>query len=279
MRSSIAVRVPGRARPFGVIAAHAREPHRFGADDAGFAQQVANVLAAALDRERGQRALADAEHLRRDVVAHLLRAADEERAWIATELHNDTIQAMTAALISIDRQVKAATDAGEQRLAEISALVRETLSDAVDRTRRLTFELHPQLLEAKGLDEAVARMAEDAARKSGFTCELRLQVSRYPAPLESLAYRVVRELVANVQQHAGARSISVSLVEQGGRLEGSVGDDGCGFDGRAALAHASERAGFGLNAAAERVRLAGGRFEIESRRGAGTLVQFRIPLG
>jgi signal transduction histidine kinase len=277
-RSSIAVRIPGRARAYGSIAAHAVTAGRFSADDGGFAQQVANVLGAALDRERGQRALARAEHRRRDVVAHLLREADEERAWIATELHNDTIQAMTAALLSIDRQVKAADAAGEGRLAEISALVRETLTDAVDRTRRLTFELHPQLLGAKGLQEAVLVLVEDQAQAAGLELELLVEVGRHTAPIESLAYRVVRELVANVEQHADATRLMVALTERDGRLEGTVTDDGCGFDSGAATSRERRRAGSGLSATAERLRLAGGRFDVASRPGEGTTVRFSIPV-
>ena len=166
MRSCAAVKIGGAAAAWGVLAVYGDEPAAFGQDAIDFLLAIANVLAAAIERRRVQAALEVSEEQRRRVLAELLRSADAERARIATELHDDTIQVMTAALIGLDRQANSVRrrSAGSRRAAR---LAREMLAEAIDRTRRLTFELRPPLLEARGLEIAVRDLVEESAARQG----------------------------------------------------------------------------------------------------------------
>ena len=94
-------------------------------------------------------ALRRSEADRRRVVGQIVQSVEDERRRIASDLHDDTVQVLVASLVSIDRLDKAI--AGENAHAhDLLAVVRETLAAATERTRRLIFDMRPQLLEAEG---------------------------------------------------------------------------------------------------------------------------------
>jgi len=155
---------------------------------------------------------------------------------------------------------------------------RAMLAHAMERVRRLTFELHPPLLEAHGLPVALTDLIDRAARDSGFTTDVVIEVGRYPVLVEDLAYRIVREAIADARAHAGTSRIEVDIREHRGAVHGRIWDDGSSGparradDRRRALLHLS------LERLASRVRLADGDVDIRSIPGRGTLVAFRLPL-
>jgi signal transduction histidine kinase len=185
---------------------------------------------------------------------------------------------MTAALFAIDRVATALGDTRAPRESEALRVARGTLQQAVDRTRRMTFELRPPLLEANGIEPAVRGLAEEAGREGGFLVKLDLRVGRYPFAIEDLVYRTVQESLANARKHAEARRVEITVAEVESELAGRIHDDGRGFDVGTALDRSRMRMHIGLDAMRERVHLAGGRLEIRSAPGGGTTVEFAIPL-
>ncbi len=247
-------------------------------DQAGNVTAAVSIGEDVTDRMRAERALLDSEERRRHVLAQMLRAAEEERVRIATELHDDTVQVMAATLISLDRFSSAIAAGDGVRMAASVAAARETLNAAVDRTRRLTFELRPPLLEAQGLESALRDLTETAAAEGSFECGVAIDVGRYPELVETLTYRIAQEAITNVRKHAAAGHLWLVLREQDGCLIGEVRDDGCGFDVERALDRSAMRLHMGIDTMAERVRLAGGEVVITSDVGSGTTIGFRIPL-
>ncbi len=222
-------------------------------------------------------ALEDAEEQRSMVLNQMLRAEADERARIAEELHDDTVQVLTATLLSLDRQRLSDERGKPEAAAEAAERARHTLALALDRTRRLMFELRPPLLEAHGLAPAVRDLVEHAKQELGLEVGVEVEVPRYPEDFETLVYRIVREAVANVRRHARAHRLEVTLVHADGELVGTVIDDGRGFDVHRALDRHRTRLHLGLDATIERIRLAGGDIEIDSAPGEGTRLSFRIP--
>jgi two-component system NarL family sensor kinase len=113
----------------------------------------------------------------------------------------------------------------------------------------------------------------------GIQVAVTIDVARLSPSVESLVYRTVRELVANARKHAHATRLEVVLTASDGRLQGMVGDDGCGFDTTRARDRSVMRLHLGLQAVAERLRLAGGDFSIETCPGGGTTARFGLPIG
>jgi signal transduction histidine kinase len=277
LRSLACVKFAGTPAPYGVLAVYSAEPRAFTEDEVDFLQATANILATAVERDSAQAALAASEAQRQRVLGELLRSADAERARIATELHDDTIQVMTASLFALDRQIAAHRRGDESAAAEAAATLRTTLAEAVERTRRLTFELRPPLLQQRGLVAAVAELLEETQRTTPIRTRLEAGVSRHSGDVESLCYRTVQELVGNARKHSRAATLSVALADRNGSVVAEVVDDGIGFDVGRALDRSVTRLHLGLDSAAERVRLAGGSFEIQSDPGIGTTVRFTLP--
>jgi signal transduction histidine kinase len=102
--------------------------------------------------------------------------------------------------------------------------------------------------------------------------------TRLAPDLETVLYRVTQESLNNVGKHAGASRVTVSLAAENGSVRLRINDDGVGFDPEAAGRLLNE-GHFGLAGMRERVEMAGGRFQLETRPGAGVVVRalFRLP--
>jgi PAS domain S-box-containing protein len=216
---------------------------------------------------------------RREMVGAMLTAERAERSRIAGALHDDTVQVMTAALVSLERVAQAVSRCGD---AEVQALVADTqavVAQATERARRLAFELRPAVLQERGIAHALSAMVEQAGREIGAEVSVSAPEERFDWTLEELVYRTVQEAVANIRKHSHANHITVCVDRLTDRLAAVVADDGAGFDVAAATDPSTEILHMGLHSMIERVRGAGGWIHIESRRAGGTRVAFHLPIG
>ena len=244
----------------------------------GAASLVQGVVADVTDRRTAEALLHERERQRTNVLAAMVAAEEEERHRIAGDLHDDSIQVMTATLFGLDRMIRAA-DAGDVAAAASAArAARETLAEATERTRRLSFELRPPALEMHGVGRAIRVLADELADGAGFDIAVRTRLRRYDKTTETLVYRAVREALTNARKHARASHVKVAIVERQGAIECRVSDDGIGFDVAQVRAPDRVRLHFGLDALEERLRLAGGELDIDSEPGRGTRIAMSIPV-
>jgi PAS domain S-box-containing protein len=245
-------------------------------DERGALTRVIGLAWDMTEQRQAQEALAESERRRREALAQMVRAEEAERDRIAVGLHDDTIQVMTAALLSTERLDAAIRDGDGDRAGDAVRRLRADLGAAVERARRVAFELRPPLLERGGVAQAIADLAEEIGAGAGFAVAIeRDAVGRYDDETEILAYRAARELLANVRKHAAATRVEVRLREVDGGLLCEVADDGRGYP--ADVRSPRRRLHFGLAAVGERVRLAGGRLEVQSEPGHGTVARFWLP--
>ncbi len=213
----------------------------------------------------------------RDLLWRLIRAEEEERKRIAGEIHDRMGQRFFELYYGIDRCCGAF--GGEK--PEAVALLERLRGDARacgDEIRELMNELRPTVLDDFGASEAVKEYGA-ALLEQG---ELRVRVDVDPAanasrPEVNVAlFRILQEAVLNVRKHAAARELSIDLRRDAveGTLVLVVGDDGRGFDSRAAA-----RGHYGLLTMRERAEACGGALEIESAPGRGTRVRVEVPAG
>jgi signal transduction histidine kinase len=208
------------------------------------------------------------------VLEAMVDAADRERAVLATGLHDDTIQVMAAALLSIDRAAAATREGADATRALVA--VRESLTNALERTRRLTFNLQPPVLSARGLQPALSQLALEMGEQMGAQIQVDITAYRFPPAVEQVAYRTARELMVNARKHSSAHTISIKVEHVGLVLAGQVDDDGVGFDAR--RPHLPpDHEHMGLNSIAQRLAALGGTFHVDSSPSHGASVQFTIP--
>ena len=182
------------------------------------------------DRVAAEQALAESERRRREILGSMLQAEEVERSRIATELHDDTVQVMAAALLALDRVSLVASRSGADDLASAVSMARATLEEATERARRLMFELRPAILHDQGLFRALHVLVAQIAREVGAEGTVAGISRRYDLAVEELVYRCAQEALANVRKHARPRTIVVNFADDDAVLRIDVRDDGCGFE-------------------------------------------------
>ncbi len=210
---------------------------------------------------------------RRELLYRLESAQEEERRRIAADIHDDSIQVMSA--VDMRLQMLASTVGDAALVAELDEIHRNA-TQAVERLRHLLFELRPPTLDRDGLAAAVKLYLKQSARDAGLEFQIEDRLETEPPPEVRVAlFRTAQEAITNVRKHAGARNVWVLLetVEDGVRVR--VSDDGVGFDAREALR--PEPGHLGLPAIIERAELAGGWCRVDSSPGGGTTIECWLP--
>jgi signal transduction histidine kinase len=213
---------------------------------------------------------------RRHLLDQTMHAAEQERTRIAVELHDGPIQRLSVLSYDLERarQRVLGNPAAVARLEHAQA----ELSAEVQGLRELMMSLRPPALDEVGLEAALRDQVGAFNRHSGVECEVRVALARrLDGELETIVYRVAQEALLNVTRHAQAKRLWLELEGQGDRVHLCIRDDGVGFDpmGGSELVRDGH---FGLVAMRERVEMAGGRFQLESRPGAGVVVKASFDL-
>jgi PAS domain S-box-containing protein len=247
------------------------------ADGDGDVLGLGVVVVDITERQRAEVALRESQERLQAALDQLVRAEEDERERIATDLHDDTIQVMVATLYSLDRTLRILQTGEPDEAAERITTARETLQHAIGRARGLAFELRPPLLEQKGLGAAVRALAAYKAEECGFGCRVSATAKRFPPAVELLAYRCIAEALTNAAKHAGAANVAIRVGYRRGRITAQVTDDGRGFRLHRPLPRSRASFHLGLGVLAERARLAGGEVAISTAPGQGTTVEITIP--
>jgi signal transduction histidine kinase len=200
----------------------------------------------------------------------LVAAQDEARRSLERDLHDGAQQQLVALKVKLGlaRTIAAKEEAGEQIADAIGQLA--TVADgAVEALRDLARGIYPPLLEAEGLERALASQV----RRAPIPIELHADgLRRYDRQVEATVYFCVLEAVRNAVRHAGATRLRVLLSDRDDRLELRVVDDGCGFD-PVAVVH-----GAGLTNMADRLDALGGSLVIAPGIDGGVEVVGSIPV-
>jgi signal transduction histidine kinase len=204
-----------------------------------------------------------------------LAAAEGERQRWARELHDETLQSLSALRIGLS------TAARSEHPEALRAAFRqgiEQLEEGITNLRALITDLRPAALDELGAQAAVEALAERATRHGievdvsiDFTQEDGRARARHAPELETALYRIVQEALTNAAKHGGAGRAVVEIHEADGTVHLEVRDDGAGFDPTA------ETDGFGLLGMRERVELLDGALQVDSAPGAGTTVRATFP--
>ncbi len=229
------------------------------------------------ERQRAEERAAAYRDRLRSLAVELVRAEDRERRRLAAFVHDVIAQKLVLAGIRLDelRGSGASTDVADG-LAEVSRL----LSEVVDDSRSVMFDLSPPTLYELGFVEAAQWLAEEFEPKHGVTVDFK--DDGRPKPLakdmRAMLFRAVRELLVNVVKHARAGRVRVSVAREGSTIRVTVADDGVGFDVSAIHPPTGQMERFGLFSIRERLDYLGGRLQIESQPGRGTRVTLTAPL-
>jgi len=210
----------------------------------------------------------------------LLTVRDEERRRFAMELHDSTSQILTALQLNL-----AALEQAEERSdPNRSTTLREPfrLADqAMRQVRKLSYLLHPPLLEEPGLQFALRWYIAGFVEQTKVDVELDVppDLRRFSRNLELAIFRIVEEALDNVHRHSGSRTARVQLAIRNNDLELTIDDAGRGIDGKILNGARTElfRLGAGITGMIERVNQFDGEIAICSAN-PGTSIRITLPL-
>jgi len=226
--------------------------------------------------------------------ALLARNATRERALVATgerlltrigfDLHDGPIQDLSVIAGDIRLFKTRLADSGESVVAGIVSGFLDDLGariEGLDRGLRDAIHSLESPAVAQGpVDASLRREIESFEEQSGIAVELTVSGDLEPltASQRIAIVRLVQESLSNAREHSGAKRVSVSLLAKPDGTTLEIMDDGRGFDVPRTFVRAARRGRFGLLGMSERVRLLGGRFDVQSEKGGPTLVSARLPI-
>ena len=212
---------------------------------------------------------------RRDLSKRLESAQEEERRRIASDIHDDSIQVMSA--VDMRLQILAHLGPEGSTIDEVRD-IQATVQQAIERLRHLLFELRPMALDRDGLVAALREYVQHTGGQAGWSWEVTDELASEPSPdLRAIVYRIAQEAIGNAGKHAGASRMEVVVAGDRRSVSVTVRDDGRGFDAVTAAAE-PEPGHLGLATMVERAEVTGGHCRVTSAPGAGTTVEIWLPL-
>lgn len=239
------------------------------ADTRTLASALNSLLNQLEDRNRELHALSE----------RAINAQEEERKSIARSLHDDTGQALTMLIISLD-QLETRLPAQHTDLIKDIQASRHLASNALSELRRIVFGLRPTILDDLGLLSAIRWYARSNLEPAGILFELSAPeiLPELPPQVSITLYRISQEAVNNILRHAEAHSVLICISIQSASICLQIKDDGRGFDLKAASDSALPSHHLGLLGLRERTELLGGEIILESTPGHGTSLEVCLPL-
>jgi len=215
----------------------------------------------------------------RTLTHRVLQAQEAERGRAAFELDDNITQRLCAALIRSQALADALPD-GEVASKRAAIALREMLGTAADEVERIARNLRPGVLDQLGWAAVLRDTSLEFAARARVSVKLALVKlrARLPADTELTLYRILQEALRNVEQHAGAKNVTVRLTKPEGFIQLAIHDDGVGFDADRHATGRRRNVGLGLLGMWERATYTGGTLEVKSVRRSGTKIQVRIPL-
>lgn len=209
----------------------------------------------------------------RKLARHMISIQEQERKFIAQEIHDETGQYLTA--IRMDALTLQKTNA--EKMPEIATRITSNIGHVQKTIHALIKQLRPIALNTQGLSEAIKQLLQDWRSHNMTTyseLDLSLNECQFPEEINIVVYRIIQEALTNISKHANATNVRVSalvsFLTQQATLHLEIHDNGKGIN-------FARPSGLGLIGMRERVESLNGQFVIESEKGKGTNISATIP--
>jgi len=224
-----------------------------------------------------ERSLQMQEHLRY-LSRKLLLTQEEERKQISRELHDEIVQTLVGINVHLaSLTAKAPVDL--KHLRKKIGRTKRLVEKSVDIVHRFARELRPTVLDDLGLIPALQSFIKDFTKRTNIRIRFAAfsGVEQLNNTKRTVLYRVVQSALANVDKHARARDVKISIRKLKGAVRLEIHDNGKSFDVERVL-FAKRHKRLGLLGSRERVEMVGGKFSVKSAPGQGTTISAEIPI-
>jgi len=200
-----------------------------------------------------------------DSRARIVAAGDAERRRVERNLHDGAQQRLVTVALHL-HLLRRKLETAPAEVPELVESAQTELALALEEIRELVRGLHPRLLSDRGLEPALAGLAERSLLPVTIA---ETPSERLPPAVEAAAYYLVAEALANAAKHSEASQVTVHVSANSGCTTVEVADDGVGG--------ADPEKGTGLRGLADRVAALGGELEVASEPGCGTMIRAELP--
>ncbi|MGP8080442.1 MAG: PAS domain S-box protein [Dehalococcoidales bacterium] len=214
----------------------------------------------------------------RQYVQQVTRIQEEERNRIARDLHDETAQALYALTRQLDNFIRSSPNLPAETSSFLKGLVEQTKTISQE-VRRFSQDLRPPLLDDLGLLSTIRWLTGDMEHRTHITVKLTVSGTerRLAAHVELAIFRIIQEALRNVEKHASATQVEVSIEYEEKKINISVVDNGKGFKLAGEVGDLPREGRLGLMGMKERVNLLGGEITITSEANQGTHVLIQLP--
>jgi signal transduction histidine kinase len=230
------------------------------------------ILGLESNAESRYREAAESRKQLTNLSAKLLQAQETERRALSRELHDEVGQSLSGVILDLHNisNALATSSPGESRLHIDN--VKGAVENTVRVVRNMALLLRPSMLDDLGLVPALRWQARELSKRTPMDVSVAAQwvSDDLPDDYKTCVYRVVQEALHNCSRHSLATTVRIGVTQEPGRLLLSIRDDGKGF-------HVEQSKGLGLLGIEERVGQLGGKCEIQSEPGNGTLLAIELP--
>jgi signal transduction histidine kinase len=208
----------------------------------------------------------------RKLAKGLVEVQETERRNIARDLHDHFGQSLTGLQFMLESFKNKASESQKSKLDEIQKYV----GDIIAQVREMSLNLRPSMLDDMGLLPTLKWHIERFTTQTGIQVNFRSDefAARFPAEIETTAFRIIQEALTNVARYAQVENVFVGLVLQESTLWVEVLDKGRGFD----ASGFQEKPTAGLGGMRERANLVGGYLAVNSYLNQGTQILAALPL-
>lgn len=223
--------------------------------------------------------LREAQAGMRSYAAALTRGQEEERARLARELHDETVQT----LIALEHRVhmlRKAISRNPEEAAHKAGELAQMVAGAEQEVRRLIRALRPLYLDDLGWIPALRGLVDDLNGTDNLRATLQVSgdEQRLGPAAELALFRIAQEAILNVARHSGGTEVTVRVTFGSDAVTLSIRDDGRGFSPPTRVEELASAGHFGLMGIQERAQLVGARLQIDSAPGEGTHLQVNLPV-
>ncbi len=252
----------------------------FNSEDLKLLEAVSWLVAMAVLNAQLYKDVLSKEQERTVMLRLAIDAQEEERKRVARELHDETSQSVTTLLLGLETLEKAlATNPGE--VATIQTSLKGIARQMLENIKRIMTDLRPSLLDDMGLISAVSWYGDQRLKHQGIKLLFEhegFHDGRLPPELEIALFRIIQEALTNVVRHAHASQVSVHLERREQSVFLHIADNGWGFNPKENRHADFMKRELGLRGMRERSDILGGKFDLRTTPGQGTIITVELPL-
>jgi len=211
------------------------------------------------------------------LLKQLITSQEGERKRIARELHDESLQTLSAILMNIDM----CRLHPELITPEKVSLLKDNVMTVINETSRIVQNLRPTVLDDLGFEAALVWLLDRNLKDKGIRCYLAMQElneERLSPELQITLFRIIQETVMNIARHSKASQVFMHIKTDKKNFTMAIEDDGIGFDADSGRDNLLSVRGLGILGMKERATQVNGKLQIFSTPDKGTIVQCTIPL-